>query len=193
MDWGSIWLAEFILWIWEQVSGILLSVAVDRTLRLTNSQWTIVQTWGPDSGLPPSENTIPDTFRTEFSGDRLSLMKLSPLQRVVSRKTWIRVEESGTIEYYLLAKCTPTFGHSYIRKEITPNGSGDFLSSQKFSSYAQLWIIPLTWNEDSAVFKKCDCHPEGCFFFTQCLLLTSLTIVEILDTGLPAHFLQVMG
>lgn len=120
--------------------------------------------WGPDSGLPPSENTIPDTFRTEFSGDRLSLMELSSLQRGVSRKTWIRAEESGTIEYYLLAKCTATFGHSYIWKEITPNGSGDFLSSQKFSSYAQLWIIPLTWNEDSAVFKKCDCHPEGCFF-----------------------------
>lgn len=58
--------------------------------------------------------------------------------------------------------------------------------------YAQLWIIPFKWNEDSAMFKKCDCHSQGCFP-PQCLLLTSLTVIETLPMGLPTHHMQIIG
>ena len=62
----------------EQVSGILVSVAGGGAPQLTKTQWPILQTWGPGSGLPlPKPQPLISRHKVlMFSTIRLSLMTL---------------------------------------------------------------------------------------------------------------------
>lgn len=89
-----------------------------------------------------------------------------------------------------MAEYTATLGNSYIKKEIIQNVSRDVSSFQKLHSL-QLYAILFHWNENSVMFKKCDCHSQRCP--PQMSPIHQPKCWIILTPGLSAHHMQIIG